>query len=262
MKFFLQANILIAAALAAWTPAVRSQTVSLPTAAADLNAVILEEIGSMPVGGAYATTHAATLRLQESTGLDSGRLLVIPGQAAPTYCSGATYLVFLKVIGRLAARGSLQLDEDTLGQLLVRGQPDGRGIWGRWNANGPGTARLFRELGLGPNFSSLAQARPGDFMKIFWTPEVGSREHGHSVIFLGAESRGGIDYIHFWSSNTPKGFGDKSVPLSRISHMIFSRLETPANLARIRRIPASDPYLASLQTRRSSFAEAALECGF
>jgi hypothetical protein len=33
--------------------------------------------------------------------------------------------------------------------IISSSQRDGAGIWGRWNANGPGTARLFYELGLG-----------------------------------------------------------------------------------------------------------------
>lgn len=32
-------------------------------------------------------------------------------------------------------------------QLAIKGQLGGVGISGRWNANGPGTACLFRELG-------------------------------------------------------------------------------------------------------------------
>ena len=77
----------------------------------------------------------------------------------------------------------------TLEHLIIRDQRDGEGIWGRWNANGPGTARLFHELGLGSNFDNFDQAKPGDFMKIFWSRQVGKSEHGHSTIFLGMENR-------------------------------------------------------------------------
>jgi hypothetical protein len=79
----------------------------------------------------------------------------------------------MKTIEALRTRGDLQLDYDTLDALMIRGQRDGEGIWGRWNANGPGTARLFQELGLGRNFDDFEEAEPGDFMKIFWSPEVG-----------------------------------------------------------------------------------------
>src|SRR5256885_5765061 len=57
-------------------------------------------------------------------------------------------------------------DYDTLDELMIRdGQRDGEGIWGRWNANGPGTARLFQELGIGRNFVDVSQAQPGEDRK-------------------------------------------------------------------------------------------------
>ena len=97
----------------------------------------------------------------------------------------------MKTIEALRDAGQLQLDYATLENLMIRGQRDGEGIWGRWNANGPGTARLFHEMDLGQNFDDFAEAQPGDFMKIFWSPEVGRAEHGHSVIYLGMEKQVG-----------------------------------------------------------------------
>ena len=167
----------------------------------------------------------------------------------------------MKTIEALRARGSLQLDYDTLDALMIRNQRDGEGIWGRWNANGPGTARLFYELGVGENFDDFAQAQPGDFMKIFWSPEVGRSEHGHSVIFLGTEKRFGLDYVRFWSSNIPFGYGERTVPRTKIVHAIFSRLYNPAKLARISEVPLVDSYLAGLIRKRSSYAEAKEKCG-
>src|SRR4029079_12601715 len=164
--------------------------------------------------------------------------------------------VFMKTIEALRARGVLRLDYVTLESLMIRGQRDGEGIWGRWNANGPGTARLFHEMDLGQNFDDFAEAQPGDFMKIFWSPEVGRAEHGHSVIFLGMESRAGLDYVHFWSSNIPLGYGDRWVPRAKIVHAIFSRLDNPGNLSRIHSTQTVDSYLASLVRTRSSYAEA------
>jgi hypothetical protein len=215
----------------------------------------------MPTGGSYSTSRFATIRLQTATHFESGKFFFLPEAPSPSYCSGATYLVFIKAIEAARAAGSLHLDYATLEQLVIRSQRDGQGIWGRWNANGPGTARLFYELGLGPNFDDFTEAIPGDFMKIFWSPEVGKFEHGHSVIFLGIEKQNGTDYVHFWSSNIPAGYGRKTVPRSRIAHAIFSRLEMPENLTRIHGIPETDAYLASLVSRRSSFAEARAQCG-
>ncbi|MGI8432267.1 MAG: hypothetical protein ACR2MW_08265, partial [Chthoniobacterales bacterium] len=102
----------------------------------------------------------------------------------------------------------------------------------------------------------------GDFMKIFWSPEVGREEHGHSVIFLGMEKKMGLDYVRFWSSNIPFGYGEKSVPRSKIVHAIFSRLYAPAKLSSIATAPHIDSYLASLLRVRSSYAETREKCDF
>ena len=229
--------------------------------AADCNDLILDQIKQMPAGGRYSVSHFAKIRLQSSAHFESGKFFILPSAASPSFCSGATYLVFIRTIESLRAREELHLDFATLEQLIIRDQRDGEGIWGRWNANGPGTARLFHELGLGPNFDNFDQARPGDFMKIFWSRQVGKSEHGHSTIFLGRENRLGVEYVRYWSSNVPSGYGEKSVPRSKIAYAIFSRLETPANLARISGAPSVDSYLASLLRTRSSVAEAGTKCG-
>lgn len=98
-------------------------------------------------------------------------------------------------------------------------------------------------------------------MKIFWSPEVGRAEHGHSVIFLGTEKKLGLDYVRFWSSNIPFGYGERSVPRAKIIHAIFSRLYEPSNLERIATTPSVDRYLASLERVRSSYPEAREKCG-
>ena len=229
--------------------------------AGDYNNLVLEQIRQMPSGGRYSVSHFAKIRLQSSAHFESGKFFILPSAASPSFCSGATYLVFIRTLEALRARGELQLDYTTLEQLIIRDQRDGEGIWGRWNANGPGTARLFHQLGLGHNFDNFAQAKPGDFMKIFWSRQVGKNEHGHSVIFLGTENRPDGQYVRYWSSNIPSGYGEKSVPRSKIAYVIFSRLETPANLARINSAPFVDTYLASLLRTRSSIAEAGNKCG-
>lgn len=225
------------------------------------NSLILDQIREMPSGGRYSASRVATIRLQSAAHFESGIFSVMPDAASPSYCSGATYLVFIKTIEALRARGALNLDHASLESLLIRNQRDGEGIWGRWNANGPGTARLFHEMDLGQNFDDFAMAQPGDFMKIFWSPEVGRAEHGHSVIYLGMERKGGLDYVRFWSSNIPTGYGEKSVPRAKIVHAIFSRLDAPGNLSRSSIVPQVDRYLASLLSARSSFEEAKLKCG-
>ena len=227
----------------------------------NLNALILEQLRKMPSGGKYSVSHFAKIKLQSAAHFESGKFFVIPKAPYPSFCSGATYIVFIKTIETLRERGQLQLDFATLNHLVIRDQHDGEDIWGRWNANGPGTARLFYELGLGRNFTDFAQAQPGDFMKIFWNKNVGRRESGHSVIFLGTVNRPDGEYVRFWSSNIPGGYGEKEVPRSKIANAIFSRFQTPANLSRIHDVPATDSYLASLLRKKSNFVEATKKCG-
>jgi hypothetical protein len=229
--------------------------------AGGLNSLILEQMEKMPSGGKYSVSHFAKIKLQSAAHFESGKFFVIPTKPYVSFCSGATYLVFIKTIEELRDRGQLQLDFATLNQLIIRDQHDGEGVWGRWNANGPGTARLFYELGLGHNFTDFSQAQPGDFMKIFWNDNVGKRESGHSVIFLGTSRHPDGEYVRFWSSNIGMGYGEKEVPRAKIANAIFSRLETPANLVRIHNAPATDSYLASLLRKKSNFAEARQKCG-
>ena len=223
------------------------------------NRFVLDCLHQMPSGGGYSTSSNANRELRNAVTTRSGMLEIQPTHAVPSYCSGATYLVFLKTLSALQSNRQLSLTPETVTALKPTGQPDGTGIWGRWNANGPGTARLFYELGLGPNFTDLSQAQPGDFLKIFWNDSIGASEHGHSVIFLGTEEKNGTKYLKFWSSNIPGGYGEKVVPLSRAHRMLFSRLEHPENINRS--LPSTDSYLSSMEHRSSTPAEMAEKCG-
>jgi hypothetical protein len=226
-----------------------------------LNALILETIRGMPREGGYSVSSAVMPPLRAAFTLGPGGLAIDASQAVPSYCSSATYLVFASVCSQLARNGEIALDPASAAALLVTNQRDGEGVWGRWNANGPGTARFFRELGLGRNFTDWNQARAGDFMKIFWTNEIGQRERGHSVIYLGTERADGVEYVRFWSSNKPLGYGAKRVTRGSIAFAVFSRLEHPENLSRLSRLPARDAYLASMLTVRSNPAEVRARCG-
>lgn len=225
----------------------------------DPNEVVLSVLGTMPHAGGYSASSETTRRLRSAVQPRNG-LVVLPELARPSYCSGATYLVFLKTLQYFNHR-ALETNSALTDALLIRGQPDGVGVWGRWNANGPGTACLFQELRLGRNFTSFDQARPGDFMKIFWTAAVGRAEHGHSVIYLGRETSQGVEMVHFWSSNQPLGFGEKAVPRTRIASAIFSRLENPENIGRAPALPLRNAYLAGLNRKDSSLMEAWGQCG-
>ncbi len=235
---------------------------SVSAALADFNKAVLEEVRSMPSGGGYATNLHAHAALASSVEVEES-VRIRPELAKPGYCSGATYLVFLKTLESLQQDGTISLSRETWDALVPRLRPDGKdtlpdgeSVWGRWNANGPGTARLFYQLGLGRNFTRFSDARSGDFMKIFWTDSVGRKENGHSVVFLGLETVNGVETVRFWSSNRPGGFGESSVPREKIARAIFSRLERPERISRWLDLSPSDPYLASLLTTESSFSEA------
>src|ERR1700758_3347417 len=194
----------------------------------DPNEIILQVIQTMPQGGGYSASNEATTRLAEAARDVRGTLAVEPAIAKPSYCSGATYLVFLKALESLNHHAPIT--GPLADKLAISGQPDGVGIWGRWNANGPGTACLFHELQLGLNFTDWNAARPGDFMKIFWNSNVGPRENGDPAIFLGQSKENGLDWISFWSSNQPNGFGLKQVLKTKMAYGIFSRLKYPDRL--------------------------------
>lgn len=232
-----------------------------------INETVLEQISLMPLGGGYATNLAAHQGLAAAV-RPGATTSIRPESAMPGYCSGATYLVFLKTLAALQKTGSLTIPPEVWNELTPRLRPDGsdtlpdgESVWGRWNANGPGTARLFFELGLGRNFTSFEEAKPGDFLKIFWTDAVGKKERGHSVIYLGTETVDGIVQVRYWSSNQSEGFGAKSVPREKIAQAIFSRLEHPEKIASCLSLPDRDAYLASLLGTESSFAEAKKKTG-
>lgn len=225
---------------------------------------ILAAVQAMPQGCGYASDRAAEVRLAERGIVwDGERLRVSPRGAAPTFCSAACYMVLLQALSRWdAAQGSRPcLTPRVWHSLRVESRhPDGFLSWGRANANGPGFAKWVSDLGAGVNFTDPAAARPGDFLKFFHTPEIGRTERGHLVVFLGTEQRDGQACIRFWSANSRLGYGIRSVPLSGLHHLIFTRITRPAALAAAPSLPPYDPWLASMLTHPHSFDDVCRRC--
>ncbi len=225
----------------------------------DYNGMILKLVKRMPAGGGYSAGTGATAKLVEATAVQkdkSGLPSIRPQIAQPSYCSGATYLVFLSLVDQLIKDKQLKLSEDDRTALEVRRQLDGAGVWGRWNANGPGTGKFFHDLGLGSNFPGLDQARPGDFLKLWWNDHVGKSERGHSVIYLGrAKTPDGEPGVLIWSSNEPDGMGEKVIPEKKIHRSLVSRLEHPENLAKLASMAPKDAFLAGMLDRDCPDAE-------
>jgi hypothetical protein len=185
----------------------------------------------MPRGGGYDGSDATKNLLPGACALENGRVRVDAGRARPSFCSGATYLVLLEALDA----GSREL-------LPVIDHQDGHGVFGRWNANGPGCAKLVADLGAGRNFTSWDAARPGDFLKIWWTDAIGGRERGHHVVYLGHDA----ESVRFWSSNQPGGYGTRTVPRSDCRRVLFTRITRPERFTAAKRLPAVDPWLASM----------------
>jgi hypothetical protein len=222
----------------------------------DPNQTILEMVRKMPLHGGYSPAESTNDIMMQAVRVADNQLQIDPSLAKPNHCAEATYIVFLEALRQLVPAST---ESPLASTLAAHHGKDGTGVWGRWNANGPGTACLFYQLGLGRNFTSWNDARPGDFMKIFWQEQVGKNEHGHSAIYLGPsrDPQTGEEQVRFWSSNeSTQGFGIRTVAKSKIKAVIFSRLEHPIAILKATELSREDPYLSKLQSVDSSLPEA------
>jgi len=220
-----------------------------------LNTRVLAAIEKMPVGGGYAVTPSASRALGNAIGLDKNGCLSIKATLAkPSFCSGAVYLVLLSALKpEIDEIRDPEIRRTLIRTLDAAGQPDGKGIWGRWNSNGPCMAVTFAASGLGRSFWGCKSAVPGDFLKLWWTEAIGRDESGHSVVFLGfKKTESGDDGIEIWSSNKPGGYGKKVIPLSKIKHALVSRCEHPNRVVGLLHLNGKDDYLAGMLKRNTT----------
>lgn len=219
---------------------------------APLNQAVLVALQDMPQGGGYSGTDATKNLLPLACRVNEGELTFAMSEARPSFCSGATYLVFLKAVASVS-----ELSEKTASLVVpVRDQNDGEGVFGRWNANGPGCAKLVADLGMGENFTAWERARRGDFLKIWWNEHIGRREQGHHVVYLKHDAHS----VTFWSSNQPKGYGVKTVPRAKCQRVLFTRIDQPHHLQRVSRLSARDPFLAEMLQRDFTWKEVLRAC--
>ncbi len=211
----------------------------------DFNSRVLAAVRTMPTGGGYDGSDPTKNLLQRACDLTDGKIRVNADRAKPSFCSGATYLVLLKALGSGPQALLPEID-----------QQDGHGIFGRWNANGPGAAKLVADLAAGKNFISWDEAEPGDFLKIWWTDRIGGRERGHLVVYLGHDAKN----VRFWSSNQPGGYGTKSVPRSKCNRVLFTRITRPEKFAAAKTLPPVDPWLARMLREDFTWEEVVAKC--
>ncbi|HXH31318.1 MAG TPA: hypothetical protein VNJ01_10940 [Bacteriovoracaceae bacterium] len=217
---------------------------------------ILESISEMPQQGGYELSLAPANKLRDAFSWEAEFLFVDPSLAQPSYCTTATYLIFYKTLEKYWESTNSFPETAVLEKLKPNLEDDGFLIWGRWNANGPGTAKLFFDAKLGKNFDDIKLAKAGDFLKIYWNDQVGKFEKGHTVIFLREEVVAGVPMIRFWgSSKSTFGYGEKLIPKSDAIRMLFSRLEFPENISLIKSLPEEDAFLASMLTKVSNWSQ-------
>ena len=199
----------------------------------------------MPAGGGYDGSDTTKNLLHTACELSDGEIRVNAKRAKPSFCSGATYLVLLEALGK----GQQAL-------LPKMDQKDGYGIFGRWNSNGPGSAKLVADIDAGENFTSWDTARPGDFLKIWWTEKIGGNERGHLVVYLGHDEKS----VRFWSSNQPGGYGTKSVARNKCRRVLFTRITRPEKFAKAANLAAMDPWLARMLREDFTWQEVVAKC--
>lgn len=219
------------------------------------NTRVLEVISKMPEGGEYAVSRSAAQALRNSITIDDkGNLSINEASATPSFCSGAVYLVLLRALKpEIDAIKDNSTRQKLIRALAVTGQTDGVGIWGRWNSNGPGMAVTFNEAGMGRSSWDFKSAIPGDFLKLWWTESIGSKEAGHSVVFLGfRKAENGEDGVEFWSSNKPGGYGKKVVAFSKIKHALITRCEKPSKVVEFLRLEQKNVFLADMLKRETT----------
>jgi hypothetical protein len=225
----------------------------------DYNQLVLETIKEMPLGGGYELTAAPVKKMRDAFTWQkdgSDELLLNPELAKPSYCTTATYMVFYKVLQKYWSLTGARPSRVTLERLKPNLEADGVRAWGRWNSNGPGFAKFLYEAKMAVNYDDINQAKPGDFLKIFWSQDVGKKEKGHTVIYLGQEVQNGVPMIKFWGSSTStKGFGYKSITKASATRVLFTRLVTPENFENISILPEKDVFLSSMLSKISSWKQ-------
>ncbi|MDA9829883.1 hypothetical protein N9C66_00960 [Akkermansiaceae bacterium] len=228
--------------------------VELPATSRTVNFEVLSAVRSMPAGKGYDASQAAVDRLAASVSHQNRTFTQDLAKTGPTFCSGATYLVFLRTIEKLGWTNSLP--KPSLNRLANLDVKDGEEVFGRWNANGPGTAKLFADLNCGISFTSFDHARPGDFLKLWWTEAIGGKESGHLVVYLSQTPT----TVTWWSANEPSGYGKKSISKSKIRHHLFSRLTQPKNLLNVSRLSPKDQFLADMLRKDFSWEQVIQTC--
>lgn len=222
----------------------------------DYNRLVLDIIRTLPEGGGYSTGKPFQLPTVTAHNLGAGNWEMRVFDGFPSHCASAAFTVFARLVAVLHNGGEVRLTPDQLAGFDPKrrapdGTPlvDGQGIFQIFNANGAGVAAFLAHSGTGMNFrdDKLLYARAGDFLKLFWSENVGASEKGHQVIYTGHRLIDGRDMVCFWGSQRQtkkkrtggfeplyfpagadaavhEGYGEACRPRADIKAMIFSRV--------------------------------------
>lgn len=188
------------------------------------NKATLEEISKIQPGGGYKYTGKGAQPTNQQITL--GGKTISTANRGVSYCSGASYTAFLKMVDRMHPEVFQGMSKKKL-QHFAFGHNDNYGMWGAWNNSQNGVYDANRLLPFGIGFRDDGKACPGDYMK--WGRTNG-RTGGHSAVFLGNKN----GRMYFWSSNkTTNGFGVSCERLDQIGRIDMVRVTNPQNLRHI-----------------------------
>lgn len=160
-----------------------------------------------------------------------GKSLFKP-QRKTSFCSGATYAVFIEALNMIYADSTKELDFERfeafrMEELDGKRREDGVKFWGKWNDDGYGNHYAMVQYSKIGTRISPEEALPGDFVNISWT-----NGGGHSTVFLGwyIDEKGEKRLMYFSSQKSTNGLADQGVKISNIKELCFVRLTNPDNI--------------------------------
>ncbi len=214
--------------------------------------------------GCYSTRAEAHYALLNSFGFGmvTDRLYYLPSKLSPSFCSGAVYIALLSALMHWdSTNPDIAFTEEDWDSMLPRSVQDGEGVWGWANANAAGFANLIHQLGAGYSFTNPAQAKHLDIIKIWWTKEIGGREHGHLAILIKQDPK----HYYIWGSHQRDEKGQEGIYIKRIAksdigRVLFTRITQPAAFQRAEDI-GYDPWLNALLYTPVSWEETLKRAG-
>ena len=122
------------------------------------NGLILKIARAMPESGGYQSTDDRIDALGAAIQISGGKISVKPKRAGATFCSAATYLVFIQAIARLQRLGGLRLSSAAVDELRPLGKSRAaRRLWnlGQMECKRPGNRPFVQGARLGKEFFQL-----------------------------------------------------------------------------------------------------------